>query len=133
LLSLICFFGNGVLLVHVDDLVCGMLLSCSSTGELEDREDIVTEKDLEHLLHLLEGKDGQKEWQCMMERSTSNMRYQAWRHEPQVDSNCVSLLKLSEINNFVVFIQQPFCNYIFFGYHCCMLELLIMELMDIAT
>uniref|UniRef100_A0A6M2F3X6 START domain-containing protein n=1 Tax=Populus davidiana TaxID=266767 RepID=A0A6M2F3X6_9ROSI len=57
--------------------------SVSSTGELEDREDIVTEKDLEHLLHLLEGKDGQKEWQCMMERSTSNMRYQAWRHEPQ--------------------------------------------------
>jgi hypothetical protein len=110
-----------------------MLLSCSSTGELEDREDIVTEKDLEHLLHLLEGKDGQKEWQCMMERSTSNMRYQAWRHEPQVDSNYVSLLKLSEINNFVVFIQQPYCNYIFFGYHCCMLELLIMELMDIAT
>ncbi|KAJ6323788.1 hypothetical protein OIU76_011142 [Salix suchowensis] len=60
-----------------------MLLSCSSAGELEDREDIVTEKDLEHLLHLLEGKDGRKEWQCMMERSTSNMRYQAWRREPQ--------------------------------------------------
>ncbi|KAH8500255.1 hypothetical protein H0E87_015483 [Populus deltoides] len=57
--------------------------SISSSGELEDREDIVTENDLEHLLHLLEGKDRQMEWQCMMERSTSNMRYQAWRHEPQ--------------------------------------------------
>jgi len=94
-----CCSGNGVLLVHKDDLVCGMLLSCSSSGELEDREDIVTENDLEHLLHLLEGKDRQMEWQCMMERSTSNMRYQAWRHEPQVDSNCVSLLKLPVRNS----------------------------------
>ncbi|KAB5545078.1 hypothetical protein DKX38_013190 [Salix brachista] len=57
--------------------------SVSSSGELEDSEDIITENDIEQLLHLLEGKDGQMEWQCMMERSTSNMRYQAWRHEPK--------------------------------------------------
>ncbi|XP_002517011.2 uncharacterized protein LOC8280167 [Ricinus communis] len=57
--------------------------SVSSCGEPQEGEDVVTENDLEHLLHLLEGKDGQMEWQFMMERSTSNMAYQAWRHEPQ--------------------------------------------------
>lgn len=50
-------------------------------------QDIVTENDLEHLLHLLEGKDREMEWQSMMERSTPNMAYQAWRHEPEVDSD----------------------------------------------
>lgn len=50
-----------------------------------DRElSSVTEKDLEHLLHLLDGKDGEMAWQSMMERSTSNLTYQAWRHEPEV-------------------------------------------------
>ncbi|XP_051152741.1 uncharacterized protein LOC127266524 [Andrographis paniculata] len=43
----------------------------------------VTEKDLEHLLSFLDGKDGKITWQNMMERSTSNMTYQAWRHEPE--------------------------------------------------
>ncbi|XP_065863148.1 uncharacterized protein [Euphorbia lathyris] len=54
-----------------------------SSGEIQEGEGPVTENDLEHLLHLLEGKDGHMEWQSMMERSTSNMGYQAWRHEPQ--------------------------------------------------
>ncbi|KAJ9182224.1 hypothetical protein P3X46_006244 [Hevea brasiliensis] len=57
--------------------------SISSHGEPVEGEEIVTENDLEHLLLLLEGKDGQMEWQSMMERSTSNMSYQAWRLEPQ--------------------------------------------------
>uniref|UniRef100_A0A2P2JKZ9 START domain-containing protein n=1 Tax=Rhizophora mucronata TaxID=61149 RepID=A0A2P2JKZ9_RHIMU len=48
-----------------------------------EKEDIVTENDFEHLLHLLEEKDGQMEWQFMMEKSTPNLAYQAWRHEPQ--------------------------------------------------
>ncbi|CAL5392572.1 unnamed protein product [Camellia sinensis] len=46
-------------------------------------EDVVTEKDVEHLLNLLESKDGEMGWQNLMERSTSNMAYQAWRHEPE--------------------------------------------------
>ncbi|XVF66549.1 hypothetical protein PTKIN_Ptkin10aG0045800 [Pterospermum kingtungense] len=58
------------------------LYSPSSKAEEID-QDIVTESDLAHLLHLLEGKDGEMEWQCMMERTTSNMSYQAWRHEPE--------------------------------------------------
>ncbi|CAH2041077.1 unnamed protein product, partial [Thlaspi arvense] len=46
-------------------------------------EDVVTENDLEHLLHLLESKGGEMDWRNMMERSASNMTYQAWRHEPE--------------------------------------------------
>ncbi|CAN4125215.1 unnamed protein product [Withania somnifera] len=46
--------------------------------------DIMTEKDLEHFLHLLDGKDGEMAWQPMMDCSTSNFTYQAWRHEPEV-------------------------------------------------
>lgn len=49
-----------------------------------ENEDIVTEKDLEHFLHLLDGKDGEMAWQTMMDRSTSNFTYQAWRHEPEM-------------------------------------------------
>lgn len=49
-----------------------------------ETEDIVTEKDLEHFLHLLDGKDGEMAWQTMMDRSTSNFTYQAWRHEPEI-------------------------------------------------
>ncbi|KAK8648179.1 hypothetical protein V6N13_128940 [Hibiscus sabdariffa] len=57
--------------------VSGLMLQQSA----EEREhDIVTENDLAHLLHLLEGKDGEMEWQRMMERTTSNMSYQ----EPDV-------------------------------------------------
>lgn len=47
-------------------------------------EDIVTESDLEHLLQLLEVGNANMEWQSMMDKTTPNMRYQAWRHEPEV-------------------------------------------------
>ncbi|MBA0857871.1 hypothetical protein Goshw_018427 [Gossypium schwendimanii] len=56
----------------------------SPTTKAEERQqDIVTENDLAHLLNLLEGKEGEMEWQNMMERTTPNMSYQAWRHEPE--------------------------------------------------
>ncbi|XP_047956599.1 uncharacterized protein LOC125202270 isoform X2 [Salvia hispanica] len=54
----------------------------SLTGALEGESNVVTEKDLEHLLKLLNVKDGDMAWQSMMERSPTNMHYQAWRHEP---------------------------------------------------
>ncbi|KAJ6801015.1 uncharacterized protein M6B38_199365 [Iris pallida] len=57
---------------------------CSNFSEIERERDAVTEKDLEHLLYLLDGKVGDNFWQNMMERTTSNMTYQAWRHEPEV-------------------------------------------------
>ncbi|KAJ6835901.1 uncharacterized protein M6B38_329505 [Iris pallida] len=55
-----------------------------SFSEIERERDAVTEKDLDHLLYLLDGKVGDTVWQNMMERTTSNMTYQAWRHEPEV-------------------------------------------------
>ncbi|KAK2647192.1 hypothetical protein Ddye_022387 [Dipteronia dyeriana] len=61
----------------------GVDISSPSARTAELEQDIITENDLEHLLHLLEGKDGELEWQHMMERSTPNMAYQAWRHEPE--------------------------------------------------
>lgn len=59
----------------------GLICSCQASEAEHD----VTENDLEHLLHILEGKDGEFSWQSMMERTTSNMSYQAWRHDPEVD------------------------------------------------
>ncbi|KAM0069399.1 putative START domain-containing protein [Helianthus debilis subsp. tardiflorus] len=47
----------------------------------EGDHDVVTGKDLEYLLHLLDGKDAV--WENMIERSTTNMACQAWRYEPQ--------------------------------------------------
>ncbi|KMS95233.1 hypothetical protein BVRB_010760 [Beta vulgaris subsp. vulgaris] len=54
-----------------------------SDCQASEAEHDVTENDLEHLLHILEGKDGEFSWQSMMERTTSNMSYQAWRHDPE--------------------------------------------------
>ncbi|KAM7485236.1 hypothetical protein LguiA_001245 [Lonicera macranthoides] len=54
-----------------------------STGTAGSGLDIVSESDLEHLLQLLGNKDGDMTWQSMMDRSTSNFTYQAWRHEPE--------------------------------------------------
>ena len=55
-----------------------------SDKDAEEEKDVVREKDLEHLLHLLEAGNDKMEWQSMMDKSTPNMSYQAWRHEPQV-------------------------------------------------
>ncbi|ONK67373.1 uncharacterized protein A4U43_C06F19500 [Asparagus officinalis] len=55
----------------------------SLSGLPEGEKDIVTEKDMEHLLHLLDGKAGELAWQNQMEKITSNMTYQAWRLEPE--------------------------------------------------
>ncbi|KAJ7954769.1 StAR-related lipid transfer protein like [Quillaja saponaria] len=55
----------------------------SDDKTVERKQDIVTLNDLEHLFHLVEGRDGEMEWQNMMERSTQSMSYQAWRHEPE--------------------------------------------------
>ncbi|OVA05316.1 START domain [Macleaya cordata] len=56
--------------------------SCLSEATVEEN-DVVTEKDVEHLRHLLEGKLGDAAWQSMMERTTPNMACQAWRYEPE--------------------------------------------------
>ncbi|XP_065047826.1 uncharacterized protein LOC135678678 [Musa acuminata AAA Group] len=58
--------------------------SSSNIGLSMSEHEIVTEKDLKHLLHLLDGKVGDTVWQNLMERTTSNMIYQAWHHEPEM-------------------------------------------------
>ena len=68
-----------------------------SSDRAEEREqDTVTQADLEHFLHLLEGKDGVMDWQSFMERSTPNMQYKAWRHDPEVQFsshfNCLCIV-----------------------------------------
>ncbi|KAK1418837.1 hypothetical protein QVD17_27984 [Tagetes erecta] len=58
-----------------DEIKCNI---ASSGGD----HDVVSGKDLEYLLHLLDGKEAV--WQNMFERSTSNMACQAWRYEPEI-------------------------------------------------
>lgn len=56
-----------------------------SSGNFGAEHEIVTEKDLDHLIQLLNGKiSDDVAWQNQMERTTSNMLYQAWRYEPEV-------------------------------------------------
>ncbi|XP_057951291.1 uncharacterized protein LOC131146043 [Malania oleifera] len=44
---------------------------------------VVPQTDFEHLYHLVELKDGGPTWIQMMDRSTPNMSYQAWRRDPE--------------------------------------------------
>lgn len=72
----------------------------------------MTEKeDLEHLLYLLEAGNANMEWQSMMDKSTPNMSYQAWRHEPEVLSLafniCFLLTSTSDRYRIVVVIMVP--------------------------
>ncbi|XP_010532604.1 PREDICTED: uncharacterized protein LOC104808596 [Tarenaya hassleriana] len=52
-------------------------------GSREEKQEVVVENDLKHLLNLLEVGNAEREWQYMMEKTTGNMSYQAWRHEPE--------------------------------------------------
>ncbi|KAL2463686.1 Polyketide cyclase/dehydrase and lipid transport superfamily protein [Forsythia ovata] len=75
---------SGVAVLESDAVVDASSGEIRPNGSPDAEKNSVTERDLEHLLHLLDGKDGELVWQSMMERSTSNMTYQAWRHEPEV-------------------------------------------------
>lgn len=44
---------------------------------------VVSDEDLENLLHMLQEKDRGPAWQQIMNRSTPTMTYQAWRYEPE--------------------------------------------------
>lgn len=65
-------------------LMRNYLVHWSRNQDEEKEQDIVTENDLDHLLQLLEGRDGEAEWQNMMQRSNPNFAYEAWRLEPEV-------------------------------------------------
>lgn len=56
----------------------------ASSSKLDgEKSNFVEEDDLEHLCQLVEEKDGGPAWMLMMDRSTSNMSYQAWRRDPE--------------------------------------------------
>ncbi|XP_019153567.1 PREDICTED: uncharacterized protein LOC109150051 [Ipomoea nil] len=61
--------------------------TAESSSSLQDKKKeigIVTDVDLEHLYHLVEGrKDGGPPWKHMMDRSTPSMSYQAWQRDPE--------------------------------------------------
>ncbi|KAF7828089.1 StAR-related lipid transfer protein 7, mitochondrial [Senna tora] len=59
-------------------------LAEGSSSQVEnDKSSLLTERDLEHLSKLVEEKDGGPAWIQMMDRSTPNMTYQAWRRDPE--------------------------------------------------
>lgn len=67
-----------------DDATDATKHAARSGDKADERDkDTVTEADLEHLLRLLEGKDGEIDWQSFMERSTPNMQYKAWRYDSE--------------------------------------------------
>ncbi|KAL8053280.1 hypothetical protein ABFS82_05G061400 [Erythranthe guttata] len=57
---------------------------CSSSNSENEKSNLVNEDDLKHLHKLVEEKDGGPAWIQMMDRSTSNMSYQAWRRDPPI-------------------------------------------------
>ncbi|OVA04698.1 START domain [Macleaya cordata] len=56
---------------------------CSSSQIEREKPLAVTGEDLEHLSQLVEVTDGGPAWIQMMDRSTQNMSYQAWRRDPE--------------------------------------------------
>ncbi|KAI3756298.1 hypothetical protein L1987_56118 [Smallanthus sonchifolius] len=58
--------------------------SVSSLTKLDgESKDFVGDGDLRHLYKLVVEKDGGPAWVGVMDRSTSNMSYQAWKREPE--------------------------------------------------
>ncbi|KAK6935632.1 START domain [Dillenia turbinata] len=59
------------------------LIAFSSSRVKKGESPAVTEDDLEHLWKLVEVKDEGPAWTQLMDRSTANMSYQAWRRDPE--------------------------------------------------
>lgn len=57
--------------------------SASSLQEKRNSGVVVDENDLHHLHSLVEEKDGGPSWIPMMDRTSTNMTYQAWRRDPE--------------------------------------------------
>lgn len=57
----------------------------SSSKLDKEKSSFVTEDDLKYLHQLVEEKDEGPAWIQMMDRSTPNMSYQAWRRDPAVN------------------------------------------------
>lgn len=60
-----------------------LTLNSSSSLLENEKSRIVDESDLNHLYQLVEEKDGGPAWIQMMDRTVTNMSYQAWRRDPE--------------------------------------------------
>jgi hypothetical protein len=49
------------------------------------KNEVVTSEDLDKLMTLANGKDGGPEWQIFLDKSIHDLKYQAWRREPEHD------------------------------------------------
>lgn len=99
-------------------------ISNSSNGVVVADHDIISEKDLEHLLHLLDDKVGDAAWQNQMERTTPNMIYHAWRHEPEVSPTLLTNPSISLTNlinvylNTLCIILFLYCRILLHSFSC---------------
>lgn len=57
---------------------------CSEPVKEEIKQDVVSTDDLLKLMNLMDGKDGGPEWQMFLDKSISDLKYQAWRRDPEV-------------------------------------------------
>ncbi|GMH09608.1 hypothetical protein Nepgr_011449 [Nepenthes gracilis] len=90
LISLKLLFPSSVpwfLVNGVEDAALSATQASESDSSLSKHESnssaLVNEADLRHLWQLVEMKDEGPSWIKMMDRSTANMSYQAWRRDPQ--------------------------------------------------
>lgn len=105
--------------LFMDELSYESSLFCSPGARTAEKEQhVVTENDLEHLLQLLERKDGEIEWQTLMEKSTPNMTYQAWRSEPEVGCHLLNTFCRSSAEKMLFRITAKQCIFWTNQCHC---------------
>lgn len=114
-----CTWNIGVSLI--DCFIIPSLFHRPSSKGAERVQDVVTESDLDHLVNLIGGRDGETEWQSLMEKTTPTMAYKAWRHDPEVDSefdlycfleNIISVLHL--LITFILFTKKLWMGDVYF-------------------
>ncbi|XP_024385445.1 uncharacterized protein [Physcomitrium patens] len=66
------------------DFSSGVVGPCEPVKE-EIKQDVVSTDDLLKLMNLMDGKDGGPEWQMFLDKSISDLKYQAWRRDPEDD------------------------------------------------
>ncbi|KAL3499139.1 hypothetical protein ACH5RR_038232 [Cinchona calisaya] len=69
---------------EIDKVISPPLSPLITSSSNAEKSTLVNEDDLKHLSLLTEEKDGGPVWIQMMNRSTDNMSYQAWRRDPEI-------------------------------------------------
>jgi hypothetical protein len=62
-----------------------MVWYCSQYEVTDNKKKtLITDEDLSSFMKRLDETDGGPAWQLMMDRSATNVNYQAWRRDPEV-------------------------------------------------